>query len=111
MASQPVTVNIGGYPFQCVRLAEADFRDVAGVYVILCVAQGGSWTVLDVGQSGELETRFDSHPRKPCWETNCPSKNIWVCVYPMPSDAFTKEQRLDREVSLRNQYKPPRGER
>jgi hypothetical protein len=64
-------VTIGGRTFACVRLSEADFTDVAAVYVILCVGQDGNWTVLDVGQSGQVGSRIDDHDRKACWTRNC----------------------------------------
>ena len=102
---------IGGKPFVCVRLSEADFTDVAAVYVILCVEQNGSWTVLDVGQSGQVGSRIDDHDRKECWDRKCPSKNIWVCVYRMPSSQFTREDREQFEAQLRKQYNPLCGKR
>ncbi len=107
----PTQVTISNRSFLCVPLAQADFRDVAAVYVILCVAQGGSWTVLDVGQTGELGGRIDSHDRRECWSRNCPSGSIWVCVYPMPSDRYTAQDRRDLEAEVRRQYNPPCGQR
>ena len=104
-----VNINIQGRPFVCVRLADANFTDVAAIYVILFVELNGKWTVLDVGQSGELGTRIDSHDRRDCWSQNCPSRNIWVCIYRMPSNQYTKEDRLKVEKALRDQYKPSCG--
>lgn len=104
-------VTIGGYPFVCVPLTEADFSDVAAIYVILCVAQGGSWTVLDVGQSGQVGNRIDDHDRKDCWDRNCSNKNIWVCVYRTPSTQYTKQQREQLESALRAQLNPKCGKR
>jgi hypothetical protein len=66
MAAQTANVTIGGYPFVCVSLANADFADIAAIYVILCVAKDRSWRVLDVGQTGELGDRIDSHDRRTC---------------------------------------------
>ena len=100
-------LTIGGYSFQCVSLSTAEFTDIAAVYVILCVASGGSWTVLDVGQTGELGSRIDNHDRRTCWQRNCASKNIWVCVRSMPN----RDDRLRVEREIRNQYDPPCGER
>jgi len=109
--AEAVTVPIGGREFSCVGLADADFADVAAVYVILCVGEGGTWTVLDVGQSGEVGSRIDAHDRRSCWVRNCTSGNIWVCVYRMPSNQYTKEDRLRFEQALRAQYNPPCGKR
>lgn len=109
--SGPVSVTIGGTAFACVRLADADFADAAAVYVILCVAADGSWKVLDVGQSGEVGSRIDQHDRRGCWARNCPGGNIWVCVYPMPANRFSKQDRERFERGLRVQYNPACGER
>jgi hypothetical protein len=111
MGSGPVTVTIGGLPFECVHLQSADFNDAAAVYVILCVSEGGSWQVLDVGQTGQLGSRLDSHDRKACWLANCPNKNVWVCVYKMPTERFSEDDRLRLEKTLRQQYNPPCGQR
>jgi hypothetical protein len=108
---EPVNLKIGSYPFACYPLANASFINIAAVYVILCVGQTGSWTVLDVGQSGELGERIDNHSRKDSWFQHCANKNIWVCVYPAPISQYTKEQRVALEASLRAMYKPPCGER
>jgi len=104
-------VSIGGRTFSCVKLSDADFKDVAAIYVILCVAQDGSWTVLDVGQSGAVGSRIDTHDRQACWKKNCSNNNIWVCVYPMPSSKYTKQDREELESYLRNKYSPPCGKR
>jgi len=113
MGSGPVTVTIGGLPFECVPLSSAVFDDVAAVYVILCVTEGGSWQVLDVaqvldvGQTGQLGSRLDSHERKESWLAKCPNKNVWVCVYKMPTGRFSEEDRLRLERTLRQQYIRP----
>jgi len=104
-------VKIGGMPFACVPLAQADFEDIAATYVVLCVAPGGEWKVLDVGETGALGDRIDSHDRKDCWRRNCLGGNIWVCVYPMPSDQHTPEDRRVLERAIRLQYRPPCGKR
>ena len=110
MAGQ-LSVTIGGKLFACVRVKDADFKDVAAVYVVICVAGDGNWSVLDVGQTGELGDRIDGHDRRGCWEENCPSGNIWVCVYPMPTAQYTRDDRLQFERYLRQMYNPPCGKR
>lgn len=103
--------TICGYPFACVPLAQADFSDVAAIYVILCVDQGGAPTVLDVGQSGQVGSRIDDHDRKACWVRNCPNGNIWVCIHRTPSSQYTKQQREQIESTLRAQLNPKCGKR
>lgn len=107
----PANLTISGYPFTCVPLADINFADVAAIYVILCVAEDGSWTVLDVGQSGEVGDRLDTHDRKRCWEQCCPNRNIWVCVHPTPSTKYTRQQRMQLESDLRRQLAPKCGKR
>ena len=99
MSSTEITVD--NTPFTCQRLSDVTLLDVAVVYVIICVGDGGKWNVIDVGQSGEAGTRLGNHPRRECWEEKCPNGNIWVCVHPMPSKQFTKQDRLDLERSIR----------
>jgi hypothetical protein len=111
MESKSVNVTIANYTFVCVRLSDADFNDTAAVYVILCVAEDRNWKVLDVGQSSELGSRIDNHERKACWLRNCPNNNIWVCVYSMPSDRYSRENRVALEKLIRQKYAPPCGER
>lgn len=103
-------LTIGGKSFACVKLSEADFKDVAAIYVVICVDAQGQWTVLDVGQSGQVGTRIDDHDRRDCWTRNC-KNNIWVCVHTMPSSRFTKQDREQLESQLRTQYKPVCGKK
>jgi hypothetical protein len=44
-------LTIVGRSFSSARLSDADFKNVTEAYVIKCVAQDCSFTVLDVGQS------------------------------------------------------------
>ena len=107
----PVSLPFGGRSFTCVRLAEANFKDLAAIYIILSVGEDRKYTVIDVGQSGELGTRIDSHDRMDYWKRNCPTGNIWVCAYPMPTDTYSKDDRLKFEQALRHEYNPHCGDR
>lgn len=106
-----VDVTIYNLPFKCVRLSEADFSDFAAIYVILCIDKVGKTKVIDVGQSGEVGTRINSHDREDCWKKNCSSGNIWVCLYKTPSTSYTKEQRTTLEGKIREHYNPDCGKR
>ncbi|NLO90596.1 MAG: hypothetical protein GX410_01205 [Elusimicrobia bacterium] len=105
------TINIGLVPFSCVKLAEADFKDRAAVYVVLCMKDNNEWTVLDAGQSCEVNASADAHPRNAMWKTHCPAGNIWIGTYPMPTAGYSKADRFAMERKLRRQYKPPCGKR
>jgi hypothetical protein len=111
MSEKVVPITIGNLEFTCVRLSEADFKEVAAIYVIICVDSNGKWKVLDVGQTGSLGERIDGHDRKDCWIKNCPDQNIWVCVYPLPTARYSQKERVDMEKRLRDQYNPPCGKR
>ena len=106
MSTQPTNVTIGNFAFVCVPLSIANFLDVAAVYVILCVGATGKWNILDVGQTGGLGDRIDSHERRSCWERHCRGKNIWVGVYKMPSDKNSESDRLNVEAWIRTTYGP-----
>jgi hypothetical protein len=40
--------------------------DASGVYAIIDSSINGSY-LLDVGESGNVKTRLESHDRRPCW--------------------------------------------
>jgi len=107
--SKLVTIyNLG---FQCVKLEQADFSDVAAIYVILCVGADNKSKVIDVGESGQVGSRINDHDRSDCWNKNCPNKNIWVCIYKTPTSNYTIQQRRDLENKIRTYYKPNCGKR
>jgi hypothetical protein len=107
----PITVPIDGLSLKCVPLDEADFKDFAAIYVIICIdLNTGKYKTLDVGQSGQLGTRINNHDREECWKKRC-AGDIWVCIYPMPTANFSVEQRLEKEQSLRQRLNPPCGVR
>jgi hypothetical protein len=96
-------ITIGGRSFNCVKLSEADFTNVMAVYVILCMKQDGSWSVLDVGQRGQVRSWIDDHDRKARWTSSCPN-NIWVGICLMPSCQYTNPDCERFEAELRKQY-------
>lgn len=103
-------INVDGILFVCVPLAEADFKNVAAVYVIICLVRGKGWKVIDVGQAGKLGNRIDYHDREECWRENCEGE-VWVCVHLMPTDEYSKEDRLELENSIRQKRDLPCGKR
>ena len=102
-----VNLKIEGYPFVCVPLDEATFNDTTAVYVIISLSQDGkTGNYLDVGQSEDVVSRVSEYTRNKCWLENDPNKNIWVCVHRMPSDQFSKDDRLRLEKYLREAKRP-----
>ncbi|OIO76452.1 MAG: hypothetical protein AUJ85_00420 [Elusimicrobia bacterium CG1_02_37_114] len=109
--TETANVTIDDYPFVCVPLFQSDFKEVAAIYVIICVKSGGSWSIIDVGQSGQLGNRIDHHDRIKCWGEKCSTENIWVCIHKMPSDKYTIEDRRRREKEIRSKHTGLCGER
>jgi hypothetical protein len=109
--SNSVNLTIAGLPCVCVPLSDVDFSDIAAIYIIICVHPDKSWTIIDIGESGELGSRIDDHDRRVCWEGKCTSKNIWVCVYQMPTSKYSKKDRLNLEHKLRSQHSNLCGKR
>lgn len=96
-----ISIEIDGLTFTGVPLPEADFADPAAVYIVLCVAEDHSWTVIDVGRSGTLGTGIESGIRRECWQHKCTSGILWVCKYQMPEPAYTTNQRRTLEYQIR----------
>lgn len=99
-------VMIGGKPFECVKLSEADFADNSAIYVVLCYQRNRSWTILDVGRVGPVGTRIDDYEKYASWVSSCTKDNLWVCIYRMPSPQYTREDREQFEAQLRKEYEP-----
>ena len=95
---------IGERSFSCVKLSEADFTDTMAVYVILCIRQNDSWSLLDVRQRGKVMSWINDQERKKIWSLNCPDNDIWVGVCPMPSCQYTNPDCERFEEKLRKQY-------
>jgi len=103
-------MNICGYTFEApVELKNCDFLDFACVYAILCLT-GGKYYLKDIGQTGEAETRLLNHDRKDCWARNCDGI-LYVSILRMPSDRYTEKDRCVVESSIREDLKPPCGDR
>jgi|GEM_PF-6845321 len=103
--------KVGQAPFSFVKLAEADFKNKAAVYVILNVNDNGEWKVLDVGQNAETGASIDAKARAAAWKEQCDPAKIQVGSYSMPTAAYKKEDRFALEHKVRKQYNPPCGHR
>jgi len=79
----------------------------SGVYVIWCKS-GENWTVLDVGESGDVKNRVLNHDRKPDWERTCRGTIYYSATY---TSNLQQSGRIDIEKSIRSQANPPCGER
>ena len=65
-----MTVQVLNYTFDGLYTSTALVRNLSGVYVIAdCGHQGNS--LLDVGESGTLQHRINTHDREECWRRHC----------------------------------------
>lgn len=46
------------------------FKAVGGVYLVLKKLPAGNYSMLYVGQTGDLSERFDHHHKEPCFTRN-----------------------------------------
>lgn len=110
--TNPINLKIDGLDCVCVPLEDANFSDIAAIYIIICIDRiSNTYKIIDIGQSSEVGTRLDTHDRKSCWKSQCINGEIWVCIYKMPSSLYTKQQRLDLERKLRSNHNDLCGDR
>src|SRR5579859_636027 len=101
-----MSITIGGYNFEGPFSSESQLRSASGVYVIL--GRSGNtnpWNVVDIGESAEVQNRVSTHDRAACWKRRGHSVLSVAVLY------VSGAQRTQVEQHLRNQYKPPCGER
>lgn len=101
-----MTITIGNYPFDGPFATPDSLRAQSGVYVILGRnAEHEGWTVLDIGESGDLSTRVSNHDRSDQWGRLGYRMHAVAAYY---CDAVT---RMRIEAELRRQFNPPCGVR
>ena len=76
-----------------------NWNPVAGNYAAMRLANG-SWTVIYVGETKNLQARLAKHENQPCFE-----RNGWthLAFHAEPNEAT----RLRIEADLMNRYRPP----
>jgi hypothetical protein len=79
----------------------------SGVYVIWC-KDGDTWTVLDVGESGDVKGRVLSHDRKEEWMRHCKGTIYYSATY---TPNLEQAGRMEVEQKIRGAASPPCGER
>lgn len=102
-----MTYKIGRFNFsQPILLSQISVIDRAGIYVILCVSPNGQTNVIYVGQSGEMRVRLSQHEKASCWSGHCYGGVLWVATLYLPTNKYSKQQRLGFERELINQFNP-----
>ncbi|MBE7492530.1 MAG: hypothetical protein HS108_12315 [Planctomycetes bacterium] len=95
----------GGGPFDNTSC----LQDTSGVYVILGRNKDSeNWNVIDVGESGGVKGRVESHPRANCWSGQGYKQ---LAVSPIYTPGRQQAGRMAIEQDLRDYYDPPCGKR
>lgn len=99
-------MNILGYTFEGPYDHKKGFvGTISAVYAIIDNHINGN-SLIDVGQSEDLNNRFPNHPRELSWDTvRVGALSLWIL------QVQTEQDRLTIESQIRTQYNPPCGER
>jgi hypothetical protein len=99
-------IMIGNRSFDGPFTGASQLLPRSGVYAILGRgAAGGNWIVVDIGESGDVKNRVETHDRKPQWQS---SGHATLAVAAFYCDGATRTQ---VELVLRKQYNPACGDR
>ncbi len=99
-------MQIAGYEFDGPwQLSRFDTLDRAAVYVILCPSGDSKYTIVYVGETGQVNTRLSAHERAACWSRNCTSE-LYVAVKWTPTSQYDTEDRRNIEKQIRLKYDP-----
>lgn len=101
----PSQITIGRYTFEGPFSQTTSLRCQSGVYAILTPTVGGSYKVLDIGESESVRDRVETHDRQPCWVRNKNGSILYAALYCGAVDRM----RIERE--LRQQFPLPCGDR
>jgi hypothetical protein len=101
-----MAITIGNLSFDGPFTGASELLPRSGVYAILGRAAAGSkWIVVDVGESGDVKSRVETHDRKPQWQGGGHATLGVAADY---CDAATRTR---VEQALRRQYNPACGDR
>jgi hypothetical protein len=100
-----VTVPSGTYEFDGPYTAASSLPAASGVYVISTKEPAGTYTVLDVGESADVQDRVSNHDRADSWIEHKKDR-IYMSAY-----KCEEKTRMSLEGEIRAQYKPPCGDR
>lgn len=99
-----MSITISNYHAEGPFGNENSLQPSSGVYVILGRgASTASWSVVDVGESGDIRARVASHDRAPCWKGQGHNELAVAAIY------ADEHNRMLIEKQIRQQYSPPCG--
>lgn len=102
-------MQLGRWNFQGPWAQVSSLSKAQGVYAILGRNNSWeSWSVVDIGQAGDVNDRVSNHDRSDCWRRQG-YRELQVAVLYTPG--WTETQRVTVEQELRRQYSPLCGVR
>jgi hypothetical protein len=96
-----------GYTFEGAWTDANMLESRSGVYVIWC-RSGETWTVLDVGESQNVQNRVLTHDRSTDWERICNGAIYYSATY---TPILQQPGRMQIEQHIRSIANPPCGVR
>ena len=100
-----MAIQIGNYNFDGPHHSVNGLRNASGVYVILGGDGTTPWNVVDIGESGDVRARVETHDRAGSWKERRHTKLAAAVIY------VTEQQRKAIEQELRVRFNPPCGDR
>ena len=101
-----MSITLGNHSFEGPYTNTTSLNRRSGVYAILGRSgQAANWSVVDIGEAGDVRERVETHDRKDCWRGQRHATTATAAHY---CDA---NARARIEGELRKQYNPPCGER
>lgn len=102
----PTTIKVLDIDFNGPFLHTGALRDQSGVYVILTRSNlpGAQWWLVDVGESGTLRSRIETHDRATEWNQHSLGQLGVASFY---TNGWQYADRLRLEQLIRQQYQPP----
>ncbi|NPV82771.1 MAG: GIY-YIG nuclease family protein [Candidatus Aminicenantes bacterium] len=94
-----------GYDFEGPFYSSDKIPAYPGVYTVWCITDKGNY-LLDVGQAENLHERIVNHDRKDCWKRNCYGQTAYYLA-----KEYSEQARLNLEKRIREEHKPPCGEK
>ena len=100
-----MAIQIGNYKFDGPFSEPSALRNQTGVYAVLGGDGSSPWTVVDIGESRGVGPRVEQHDRAKCWNRQRHPRLAYAAYY------CNEQARMRVEQELREQYKPPCGDR
>lgn len=99
-------ITLGQYNFDGPFTSTNQVLNRSGVYAMLTRSNSlQSYTVIDIGESGDLRSRLDNHDRSACWTRNDLGQLSVAVLY------CDERTRMAVETALRAHYRPVCGDR